>query len=148
MPSAEPTDDAAQSLTDGDYEALAAMRLAMRRFLAFSEAGAKSNGVTSAQHQALLAIRGGLPGRQAITIGELAEQLLLKHHSAVGLAARMVEAGLIRRERSTADRRRIYLILTPAGEAMLARISQRNFGELRRASDAFLRFFRRAGPES
>jgi DNA-binding MarR family transcriptional regulator len=136
------------ALTDADYEALAAMRLAMRRLQAFSEAGAKSHGLTAAQHQALLAIRGAFPGRRAITIGELAEQLLLKHHSAVGLTARMVESGLIRRERSSEDRRRIYLTLTPQGEALLHRITQHNIGELLRASDAFLKFFRRLSPES
>lgn len=144
---AEPASDRTGPLTDADYEALAAMRLAMRRLIAFSEAGARSHGVTAAQHQALLAIRGGLPGRQAITIGELADQLLLKHHSAVGLAARMVEAGLIRRERSAQDRRRIYLTLTPHGEALLDAVTGHNVDELRRASDAFLRFFRRLSPE-
>ena len=145
---ARPDEDRAEApLSDAHYEALAAMRLAMRRLQAFSESGAKSHGVTPAQHQALLAIRGGFPGRQAITIGELADQLLLKHHSAVGLTARMVHAGLVRRERSTSDRRRIYLTLTPAGEALLDTITRHNVGELRRASDAFLKFFRRLSPE-
>ncbi|HWW03374.1 MAG TPA: helix-turn-helix domain-containing protein [Candidatus Acidoferrum sp.] len=39
--------------------------------------------MTPQQHQALLAIQ-GFPGRDCVTVGELAERLQLRHHSAVG----------------------------------------------------------------
>ncbi len=133
----------APPLAAADYEALAAFRLALRRFLAFSEAGARKAGLTSQQHQALLAIKGGCPGRDAINVGELADQLLLKHHSAVGLVSRMAKAGLVRGERSAEDRRKVILRLTPEGERLLAKVSGHNLVELRRASRGFSRLFQR-----
>ena len=51
-------------------------------------------GITPAQHQLMLAIRGHA-GRDAPTIGDVAEALLLRHHSAVGLVDRAVDAGLV-----------------------------------------------------
>ncbi|KDM65108.1 hypothetical protein [Acidiphilium sp. JA12-A1] len=44
-------------LTDEDYEMLASFRFALRKFIAFSEAAARRDGLTPRQHQALLGIR-------------------------------------------------------------------------------------------
>lgn len=120
--------------TDADYQDLAAFRLALRRFLAFSEANARAAGLTPQQHQALLSIKGGYPGRTEISIGELADHLLLKNHSAVGLVDRLVKAGLVARSPSPADRRRICVRITPRGEQVLRELSAANLAELR-ASD-------------
>ena len=70
-------------LSDADYGTLAGFRRALREFARFSEQAAEGVGLAPQQHQALLAIRaeGGL------TVGELAERLLLRPHSATGLAA-------------------------------------------------------------
>ena len=76
------------SLSKADYEALAEFRYALRKFLGFSEAAASEHGVTPQQYQALLAIE-GFPGRNWVTVGELAEQMRIAHHSAVGLVDRM-----------------------------------------------------------
>jgi DNA-binding MarR family transcriptional regulator len=65
-----------------------------------------------------------------MSIGELADALLIKNHSAVGLVARLVERGLVRRSASDADRRRVLLTLEPNGEEVLARISHNNIGKL------------------
>ena len=46
-----------------DYETLAAFRYALRRFLRFTEDGARAAGLTPHQHQLLLAIK-GRPGRE------------------------------------------------------------------------------------
>lgn len=121
----------ARKLSSDDYQKLAAFRLALRRFVSFTEANARQVGLTAQQHQALLSIKGGYPGRQAITIGELADHLLLKHHSAVELAERLVRGDLVAREPSPTDRRRIFLSITPKGEALLARLSETNLAELR-----------------
>ena len=72
-----------------DYQRLAAFRHALRRFLAFSEAAARSAGITPQQHQALLAIKAA-PSAAGVTVGYLAGQLLLQPHSAAELADRMV----------------------------------------------------------
>ena len=120
-----------RQLSKADYEGLAAFRNALRRFVAVSEAHARAAGLTPQQHQALLSIKGGFPGRSEISIGDLAEHLLLRNHSAVGLVARLGKAGLVEREPSPADRRRICLRLTPQGEALLARVSGANLLELK-----------------
>lgn len=116
-------------LGDPDYEAVGAFRLALRRFAAFSESSARDVGLTAQQHQALLAIRAH-PGREPMTISELAESLLVKNHSAVELVGRLVEGGLVIRTPSEADRRRILLRLTPNAEELLEVVTRRNIAEL------------------
>ncbi len=122
-------------LSDGDYEALAEFRYALRRFLGFSEQAARKAGQSPAQHQALLAAR-GFPGPECITIGELAERLQIRPHSAVELVDRMELQGLVRREHEAGDRRRVQVILTGKGEAVLESLSEAHKAELARlASD-------------
>ncbi len=120
-------------LQDEDYLALGDFRRAMRQFLAFSAEGAQLHGLTSQQHQALLAVRVH-QGEEPITISQLADSLLIKHHSAIGLVARLVERGHVVRSPSILDRRRVLVSLTASGEAVLEDISRRNLGELSRAS--------------
>lgn len=122
--------------TPSDYEALASFRYAVRRYLAFAEAGARSAGLTSQQHQALLAIK-AQSFSAPMSIGDLAAQLLIKHHSAVELVARLEKAGFIRREADADDRRKVRVHLTPGGEAVLALLSGNNLKELRVIAPAF-----------
>jgi len=120
-----------QKLSKGDYEALAEFRLGLRRFLDFSEKAAEEHGLTPRQHQALLSIRGH-PGKDRITVGELAAHLLVRHHSAVELSGRLETLGLIERLSDPSDKRRILLSLTPAAEEILTRMSAIHLAELRR----------------
>jgi len=120
-------------LTLADYRRLAAFRLTLRRFMARAEANARAAGLTAQQHQALLSIKGGYPRRREVTIGDLAEHLLLKNHSAVELVGRLAKAGLVIRGPSPEDRRRICLRITEKGERVLRRLSQSNLRELRAA---------------
>lgn len=117
-------------LTKANYEALAELRHTLRGFLRFSEAAAKAAGVPPEQHQALLAIK-GFPGRDIITIGELAERLHVQHHSAVGLVDRLVRRQLVRRVRDGADRRRVHVELSARGETLIGRLSAAHLDELR-----------------
>jgi DNA-binding MarR family transcriptional regulator len=82
------------SLDTADFERLLQLRTGLRRFLRWSEAQARAAGVTPAQHQLLLAVRGH-PDPDGPTIGEVADYLVLRHHSAVGLVDRAVTAGLV-----------------------------------------------------
>lgn len=123
-------------LTAADYRALGAFRLALRRFLAFSEAEARAEGLTPQQHQALLAIKTHAGG-EAISVGQLAESLLIKNHSAVGLVARLEERALVVRQESPRDRRRILVSLTPPAEKILERISRNNLGKLKSTAPVF-----------
>ena len=118
-------------VTKAEYEVLAAFRYNLRQFLHFSESAAESAGVTPRQHQALLAIK-GFPGRDSVTIGELAEQLQIAHHSAVGLVDRLSFQKLIIREASTEDRRQVYVRLTAHGTEVLEKLTNAHKDELRR----------------
>lgn len=115
---------------DRDYVALAAFRRTLRIFLAFSEEAARAAGLTPQQHQALLAIRGAAGSET--TVGELAVSLLLKPHTAVGLADRLARAGLVRRKPDATDRRRVLLALTAKGERVLKKLSATHLSEIRR----------------
>ncbi len=112
-----------------DYETLAAFRQALRRFLRFSEAAAEREGLTARQHQALLAIRGSRGARLAV--GDLAERLQIRHHSAVGLVDRLVSLRFVVRGREADDRRRVLVALTASGERKLARLAIAHREELR-----------------
>ena len=119
------------SITKAHYEALAGFRYALRQFLRFSEDAALAAGITPQQHQAMLAIK-GFPGRDDVTIGELAERLQIKHHSAVGLADRLVAEKYIRRMTDKNDRRHVRLTLTARGETVLQQLSAAHQEQLRR----------------
>jgi DNA-binding MarR family transcriptional regulator len=125
-----------QTIAPADYEALAAFRHAVRRYLAFAEIGARSVGLTSQQHQALLAIKAHTLTRP-MTIGDLAAQLFIKHHSAVELVGRLQKGGFTERVTDVEDRRRVLVSLTAEGERLLAALSSNNLKELRLISPAF-----------
>lgn len=124
------------SLGKPDYETLAEFRYLLRNFVAFSDAAAEEAGLRPQQHQALLVIK-GFPGRERITIGELAERLGIRHHSAVGLVDRLVGHGLVRRHAERADRRQVTVALTPEAEALLARLSLAHRDALTRLAPLF-----------
>jgi DNA-binding MarR family transcriptional regulator len=117
-------------LRDPDYERLLAFRDALRRFLHWSEQQAAAAGLTPAQHQLLLAIRGHPGG--APSVGDVAEHLLVRHHSAVGLIDRAEQAGLVERRVDPADHRHVQLYLTPRGAERLTRLAARHRDELDR----------------
>jgi DNA-binding MarR family transcriptional regulator len=108
--------------TRRDYEDLLGFRTALRRFLRWSEEQARAAGLTPAQHQLLLAIKGH-PGEEAPTVGELADYLVTKHHSVVELIDRAAEAGVVERRRDEADGRVVHLVLTPLGEEKIEKLS-------------------------
>jgi DNA-binding MarR family transcriptional regulator len=118
-----------------DYEALARFRYQLRRFLSFSEAVANKAGLTPQQHQALLAIK-GFSSPEPISVGDLAQFLFIRHHTAVELMDRMTKLGLLKRIMDDADSRRVLLKLTRKGELRLQRLSKIHFEELRAASPA------------
>jgi DNA-binding MarR family transcriptional regulator len=118
-------------LRDADYEDLLALRTGLRRFLRWSEQQAEAAGLTPAQHQLLLAIRGHAD-RRGPTVGEVADYLLLRHHSAVGLVDRADAAGLVVRVRDPEDHRVVRLQLTPKGRKHLEALSAVHLEELQR----------------
>lgn len=114
-----------------EYETLAAFRYQLRQFLHFSEEVAQDVGLTPQQHQALLMIK-GFPDRDYVTIGELAEWLQIKHHSAVGLVNRLVAQELVIRKSATEDRRQVHIMLTLRGDELLSELTIVHKEEVRR----------------
>lgn len=117
-------------MTQADYRALSHFRYQIRRFLHFSEEAARAEGLEPQQHQMLLAIQ-ALHGGEPPTVGELAEHLVLRHHSAVGLLDRLEARGLAARIRGESDRRQVRVRLTPEGAEKLLRLSALHQEELR-----------------
>ncbi len=128
------------------YRALAAYRHALRRFLHFSTEAARAAGVSQQQYQVLLAVKAA-PGRALLTIGELAEIMHVRHHSAVGLVDRLTRHGRLRRVRDTADRRRVRVRLTASGEKALRRLATQHRDELRRLGPQLVRSLKSLGVE-
>jgi DNA-binding MarR family transcriptional regulator len=120
-----------RDLTDEDYQRLLELRTGLRRFLRWSEEQAAAAGLTSAQHQLLLAIRGH-QNPDGPTIGDVAGYLLLRHHSAVGLIDRAVRAGLVMRQEDANDRRVVRLRLTSLGMDILSLLAATHLEELER----------------
>ena len=117
------------TLTDADYRRLAEFRYGLRRFLHWSEQQAQNTGITPTQHQLLLAIRSSEDPRGA-TVGEVAEVLIIRHHSAVGLIDRAQEKGLITRERDPDTQSVVHLKLTDFGARTLSALSEVHLREL------------------
>jgi DNA-binding MarR family transcriptional regulator len=119
------------AITDADYRALSEFRYLIRCFLEFSQNAAKRVGLQPRHHQALLAIK-GFPVNAPVTVGDLAERLRIRHHSAVELIDRLEEAGLVVRQADNNDHRRVILDLTERANAHLAELSAAHLDELSR----------------
>jgi len=126
-----------------DYASLAELRYQIRRFLHFSEQAARKAGLEPRQHQLMLALK-GLPTGVRPRIGELAERLQVRHHSAVELVNRLSAGGYVRRHRGGEDGREVLLSLTPKGEKVLRDLSLHHRAELRMRGPALIEALRRA----
>jgi DNA-binding MarR family transcriptional regulator len=118
-------------LRTGDYARLAAFRQALREFLRFSEEAAAHAGLTAQHYQAMLVLR-ACADRDHASISDLARQLIIKHNSAVGLVDRLAEEGLVTREPSRMDRRKVELKLSARGRQVLANLAAMHRRELER----------------
>jgi DNA-binding MarR family transcriptional regulator len=131
------------------FHGLAGLRYAMRRFLAASEAISRRAGVTQPQYQALLAVK-AWPD-QAMTIKDLADQLMLTHHGAVQLVDRLCRAGMLERRPSDEDRRKVLLRLSRPGEALMEELAEEHLQEALHQEPLLtrsLRVLRRNGPDA
>ncbi len=111
---------------EADYQALAAFRYHIRRYLDFSDQAAKAAGIEPKQYQLLLAIR-GMPPTLKPTVGALAEQLRSHHHSTVELINRAEANNLVQRSRVGA---RVLVALTKKGERILTQAVEERLEQL------------------
>ena len=128
------------NLTTRDYAQLAAFRHALRGFMRFSDAAAARVGLTTQHYQAMLVLR-GCPDDQRVSISDLAQQLFIRHNSAVGLVDRLAQEKLIVRVPSRVDRRKVELRLTGRGRQVLAKLAAMHRGELQRIGPNLQHFF-------
>lgn len=122
-----------------DYNALAAFRYHIRRFIHFSEEAARLSGIEPQQHQLLLAAKGFTgPAGEGPTIGYLADRLQVRHHTTVELVDRMVAHGLVARGHNQHDRRQVIVSLTSYGDRILRKLSADHVRELRESGPALV----------
>jgi DNA-binding MarR family transcriptional regulator len=130
-------------LTDADFARLLSFRDGLRAFLHWSEAAARQAGLTPAQHQLLLAVRGhGSPP----SLGDIADHLLLRHHSAVELVDRAVRSGLVERVSDPDDHRVVRIALTKDGDRRLRALSAAHLEELSRIGPRFAALWSKLPP--
>ena len=120
-----------------DYRSLADWRYRIRQFLAFTERAARDAGLEPQQYQLLLMIK-GLPPSMNPTISVLADRMAVRHHSMVELVDRLVDRGLVRRERGSSDRREVLVVPTGAAERLVRRISLKHHRQLKSAAPALI----------
>ncbi len=110
-------------LTRQDFERLLEFRTSLREFQRWSEDQAQAAGLTHVQHQLLVAVKGH-PGSKPPTVGDLADYLLLRPHSAVELVDRAEAAGLVERTHDPDDGRVVRVQLTGKGDRIVVRLTR------------------------
>jgi DNA-binding MarR family transcriptional regulator len=134
MTRAHRTSPRSRLLTDADFRRLLRFRDGLRVFQHWSEEQARSAGLTGAQHQLLLAVRGH---GSAPSVRDLADHLLLRHHSVVELVDRAERAGLVIRVADVEDHRIVRVHLTAEAEDRLVALSRAHLEELSRLRGTF-----------
>lgn len=116
-------------VSQAEYESLAEFRHQLAAFLWRRREAAAAAGLEAQQYELLLAIKGARDGKRP-NIKQLAEQLLLQHHSAVELTSRLEKRGLVQRERSPHDRRSVLVSVTKAGDKVLEQVVRYSLNQL------------------
>ena len=119
-----------RELTEEEYRRLLRFRDGLRQFLDWSSRKALAAGLTPAQHQLLLVIRGHQPGVPSMS--DVADHLLTRHHSTVQLVDRAERAGLVKRHVDEEDHRVVRLHLTSLGARRLENLAASHLEELER----------------
>jgi len=98
-------------------------------FEAYSAAHVRTLGLTGAQFD-IVATLGNTPG---MTCKELGEKTLITKGTLTGVLDRLEARGLIRRAASDADRRQVFVMLTPQGVRNFERAFPAHIGHLKSA---------------
>ena len=130
------------TLTLADYQALAEFRFQLRKFFHFSEQAARVARLEPRQYQLMLAVK-GLPKDRRPRIRDLAQLLMVEHHSMVELVDRLVSGGYVRRSRGDKDRREVLVLLTMKGERILRELALSHHAELSTRGPALIAALKR-----
>jgi len=103
---------------ESEEEVLRSLRRIIRRVSGYSRALARQTGLTVVQLLCLKVIQGMDPG--PATVLSVAEEVQLSRSTASTVIEKLVRLGLVDRERSQIDRRKVWLRLTPTGVERLS----------------------------
>jgi DNA-binding MarR family transcriptional regulator len=87
----------------------------------------RESGISHAMFEVLLRVAESPAGA---TMGDLSRELVLTSGGATRLVDRMVEAGLVQRQRSESDKRVQVVTITPSGEQALVDAARRHVDEV------------------
>jgi len=122
----------AQASTVLNFETSTELLYTMRRILRVTAIAIRASGLTRRQYDLLLILE---KSAASLSIGEAAQCLEIRHHSAVGLASRTERLGFLRRQRKG---RQVVLELTEKGLRALQTVSQQQHDNLRDVAPALL----------
>jgi DNA-binding MarR family transcriptional regulator len=128
----------AKALSYEELESVAALRVAIRRFLAASDEVTSAQGLTPRQYDLLALIH--RPSTTNTTATEIATLLCLSRSATTELLTRASAAGLITRTGDRDDMRVKHLRATPEGSKRFMRAAK----DLRAERDQILRLLRTA----
>jgi len=118
---------------------MASFRYVVRKYLRFSKEFLKSKGkLTPEQYEALLALK-AFSTNDGLTVRQLSERVQVKHHTAVSLTHKLAARRLVTKRRGYADRRRVHVRLTGAGERLVAVFAAVHRRELRSHATEMIR---------
>ena len=102
------------------FEVVADARFVIRRVLRLVDEQAKSHGLESVEHQALIQIVGAQA--EHISVGDLADRLFISATFASRLVKVLLSKGFVRTQLSDRDQRVVHITATQGGLDMLALI--------------------------
>lgn len=109
-----------ESAANGADESIRTTLEAVRRLVRGLRSGARRSEAVTGLTSAELFILHALGAGPARSLNELADRTFTDQSSASPVVERLRQRGLLRRERSAEDGRRVVIALTPAGRAALA----------------------------
>jgi DNA-binding MarR family transcriptional regulator len=127
-----------KALSAQELESVAALRVAIRRFLVASDEVTHAQGLTPRQYDLLALLH--RPSIKKTTATEIATQLCLSRSATTELLTRASTAGLITRTGDSDDMRVKHLKATPEGSKRFIRAAK----DLRAERDQLLRLLRTA----
>jgi DNA-binding MarR family transcriptional regulator len=133
-------------MDEAGYARLAALRAGIRRYIAWAEQRAHEHDMTPAQVQLALVIRSH-PEPEGPNLTELADALLLRHHSVVGLVDRAERGGLVQRARDATHPNRVRVRLTGQGASRLEDLSALHLAWLAEAGPELAEVWASFAPE-
>ena len=117
------------SMSDEQYQDIARFRRSLRAYVKTADQVARRVGITPAQYELLVSIRGAAEA-VAPSISWLAEELQIQPHSVTGLVQRAEDAGLVATYVDREDGRVRGVGLTDEGRRTLSRLFELHSDEL------------------